>query len=198
MKIAGLLLAAGFSGRMKRFKPLLEIGNKPFVIIITQKLLSVCDKVFVVTGYKDEKIRNVIDSYFSEQSSRIEMVHNADYESGMFSSLKAGLNSTTDFDWFFYHFIDQPGLELKFYQSFINEIDNNYNWIQPVFNERRGHPLLFDSNVRNIILNEKKITSLRDLQNRSEIKRKYWECGTDLIFQDIDTPSDYNLFKYPK
>jgi len=195
MKIAGLLLAAGLSGRMKRFKPLLEIDGKPFVVIITEKLLSVCDNIFVVTGYKDGEVCNTIDLNLSEYGSRIEVVHNADYESGMFSSLQAGLKSATESDWFLYHFIDQPGLELKFYHSFINEIDYNYNWIQPVFKERKGHPLLFDSNVRRIILDEKGITSLRDLQRNSEIKRKYWVCCTDLIFQDIDTPSDYNRIK---
>ena len=56
MKITGLILSAGLSGRMNSFKPIIELHNKPLIVLITEKLLNVCNNVVVVTGYKKEMI----------------------------------------------------------------------------------------------------------------------------------------------
>ena len=49
---AGLILAAGFSSRMKDFKPLMKIGNMtPLEILISHLKIAGVEDIFVVTGY---------------------------------------------------------------------------------------------------------------------------------------------------
>ena len=81
--IAAVILSAGYSSRMKRFKPLLKIGETTAV----QKLIhSVKDagigRIVTVTGYSRELLQPVLDSEGCIEA------YNADYDSGMFSSIK--------------------------------------------------------------------------------------------------------------
>ena len=70
----------------------------------------------------------------------------------MFSSLKYGLNVEINAEWILYHFVDQPGLPEEFYQEFTEQMDNDYDWIQPSYNSKNGHPLLLQSSIFNSIL----------------------------------------------
>jgi CTP:molybdopterin cytidylyltransferase MocA len=96
MKITGLILSAGLSGRMKTFKPIINLNNKPLIVLITEKLLNICDNVVVVTGHKKEIVENTIAEYFNIKSNQLRTVFNNEYESGMFSSLKKGLSAVLD------------------------------------------------------------------------------------------------------
>ena len=73
--IAAVILSAGYSSRMKRFKPLLKIGETTAV----QKLVrSVKDagigRIVTVTGYSRELLRPVLDSEGCIEA------YNADYD----------------------------------------------------------------------------------------------------------------------
>ncbi|MDZ7765977.1 MAG: NTP transferase domain-containing protein [Melioribacteraceae bacterium] len=83
----------------------------------------------------------------------IKFVFNENYKSGMFTSLQAGLTNTNT-NWYLYHFVDQPSLPLNFYSDFANQIDDQSNWIQPTYQNRKGHPILFDNYVKEMILKE--------------------------------------------
>lgn len=189
--LTGIVLSAGLSGRMNAFKPLLKLGNKKtFIQTIVEKLSSVCNEIIVVTGSKGSEIEDNIKSI--EQRGKIKFVFNEDYKSGMFTSLKAGLIETNS-NWFLYHFVDQPSLPLNFYSQLVQQIDKSFNWIQPTHNNRKGHPILFDDYVKEKILTNGNNKTLRDVARDKSIKKKYWECDTELIFQDIDTQEDYRL-----
>lgn len=189
--ITGIVLSAGLSGRMNAFKPLLKLNNgKTFIQTIVEKLSSVCDEIIVVTGYKNNEIEQSLIS--TEQKEKIKFVFNEAYKSGMFTSLQAGLSGTNS-KWFLYHFVDQPSLPLSFYSDFANQIDDQFNWIQPTYQNRKGHPILFDSYVKEMILKESEYNTLRNISMVTSIKKKFWECNTELIFQDIDTQEDYRL-----
>ena len=72
--INGLVISAGLSGRMGKFKPLLSYKGKSFIQNIVLKLSSVCDKVIVVTGFKDKLIEENVNQL--NLSSKVEFVHN--------------------------------------------------------------------------------------------------------------------------
>jgi molybdenum cofactor cytidylyltransferase len=188
-KINGLILSAGLSGRMKKFKPLLLYKNKSFLQNIALKLNKVCDKIIVVTGYKAEEVEENVNQL--NLLSKIDFVFNPDYEEGMFTSLKAGLKKADDADWILYHFVDQPGLPFTFYSEFLSQIDDKYHWIQPAMENRRGHPILIKKELFDLILNEPDDSNLRAISNNPVVKKKFWECGYKEIFQDIDTEEEY-------
>lgn len=190
MKISGLILAAGLSGRMKSFKPVIKINGREFVSIIAGNLLQVCDELVVVTGYKSELVENAL-----EKSDRIRFVYNENYEEGMFTSLKKGIIETADSGWVIYHFVDQPLIPKEFYNEFIEQIEDNYNWIQPAFNSIKGHPVLLNNSLFQIIIDAANNYSLKEISNNRAVNKKIWECRYSQILADIDTIKDLEKLK---
>jgi molybdenum cofactor cytidylyltransferase len=108
----------------------------------------------------------------------------------MFTSLKCGLNEEMNAKWILYHFVDQPGLPEEFYQAFTEQMDNKFDWIQPIYNNEKGHPLLLQNSIFNTILELPDESSLKDFSKNSDVNKKFWECSYREILQDIDFPSD--------
>lgn len=193
--INGLLISAGLSGRMGTFKPLMLYKDKSFVVTIIEKLLTVCERVVVVTGFKSDEVKSVCSLQFAD---RVECVFNPNFEKGMFTSLQAGLAELKDSDWIIYHFIDQPFHEEKFYRELISQIDDDNDWIQPCYNGKEGHPILFKKNIFEKILTADPSSSLRLIRYDTNTKKKKWECGYSQILNDFDTNEDIENFNSKK
>jgi len=190
LNISGLLIAAGLSSRMPFFKPLAKYKENSFLTEIIRKLKLVCDKIVVVTGYKEDEIKSEAEKFFPDDS-QILLALNPDYEKEMFSSLQCGLRNLTGTDWVLYHFIDQPSLPVEFYKDFIEQIDNGYNWIQPRYKDRNGHPLLIGKSIFQTIINASSNEKLKNISSLPFINKKFWQCNYPQILQDIDTTEDY-------
>jgi len=189
-KVYGIILSAGLSSRMVKFKPLLGYKGKSFIQNIVLKMNSVCDKIIIVTGHQANEVKKNI--YQLNINSKIEFVQNESFEKGMFTSLQAGLVKAKESDWIIYHFVDQPGLPEEFYKEFVKQIDDKHNWIQPAIKEQKGHPILIKRNLFQIILDAPLNSNLREISNDPMVNKKFWECGYEEIFQDIDTEEDYS------
>ena len=189
IKIYSIVISAGLSGRMEKFKPLLNYKDKSFLQSIATKLSEVCEKIIVVAGYKADEVKENIEQLNTKISYKF--VLNPDYKQGMFTSLQAGIRNAKQADWILYHFVDQPGLPQTFYSEFIQQIDNNHTWIHPMLNGERGHPILIHNELFELIINASKESNLRELSKSSLVKKKFWECSYEEIFQDIDTEEDY-------
>ncbi len=193
-KINALLISAGLSGRMGDFKPLIKLENKAFVTKITEKLLDVCETVTVVTGFRnidvEEEIRNSFQNNFPQFESRIKFVFNSDFYGGMFTSVKAGVVDMQDSDWILFHFVDQPIIPINFYNELISQIDDTYDWIQPVYDLKQGHPVLFKNTVIPKIINAPANYKMKLIRADDEIKKKYWVTDYKFILEDVDTKED--------
>ena len=188
--IYSLIISAGLSSRMGKFKPVLSYNGKSFIQNIILRLDSVCDKIIIITGRKAIEVEENVNQISTH--SEIEFVHNANFEKGMFSSLQAGLAEVIECDWILYHFVDQPGLPIEFYKEFVEQIDDKNNWIQPKINEQKGHPVLIHKYLTQLIISASVDSNLREISNDPVVKKKFWECGYKNIFQDIDTEKDYS------
>jgi molybdenum cofactor cytidylyltransferase len=175
---------------MGKFKPVLSYNGKSFIQNIILRLDSVCDKIIIITGRKAIEVEENVNQISTH--SEIEFVHNANFEKGMFSSLQAGLAEVIECDWILYHFVDQPGLPIEFYKEFVEQIDDKNNWIQPKINEQKGHPILIHKSLIQVILSASVDSNLREISNDPLVKKKFWDCGYEEIFQDIDTEEDYS------
>ena len=193
IKPTGLLIAAGLSSRMGKPKALLLQHDLPFAIVILKKMILVCDKIVVVLGHSAKKIEEELKVFINnsdELKSSLKFVINEQFEKGMFSSLKCGLKEVENSEWLLYHFVDQPGLPKKFYQEFADQIDNEYDWIQPAYNNEKGHPLLLHNSIFKSILELLDDSSLKEISKNNEVKKKLWDCNHKEVLQDIDYPSD--------
>lgn len=197
LKISGVILSAGLSGRMTKFKPLIDYKGKTFLNNIILKLDNVCNEIIIVTGFKSDKlitetIKNLKNEDRSEVIKKIRFTFNESNQKGMFTSLQKGISEVEKCDWIIYHFVDQPGLPSKFYLEFIKQIDSKYNWIQPSYKNQHGHPILIKSDFFDLIINASEDSNLKEISKSPDVKKKYWECNYKEIFQDIDTEEDYS------
>jgi molybdenum cofactor cytidylyltransferase len=191
-KLNGLLVSAGYSGRMGAFKPLLSYQHNPYVVVIVKKLLSVCEYVTVVTGFNNSELYATIRFGFVDGLlfPRVNVVHNDEFQKGMFSSLQTGLKSLSKPEWILYHFIDQPFHEKKFYSELVGQISNDFDWIQPVYSGKEGHPVIFNEKVADKIIDSPPESILRTIRDLPGVRKKYWNCPYQSILKDYDTPED--------
>lgn len=197
--INALLISAGYSGRMGDFKPLIKLNDKTFISLITEKLLSVCDNAVVVTGFRheevEEEIRRVFQLPENNFASRVKSVFNNDYKDGMFTSVKTGLASMPPSDWVLFHFVDQPGISQNFYTEFIAQIEDRYDWIQPVYEMKQGHPVLFNNSVITKILESPTNYKMKLIRGDDSVRKKYWITDYSFVLEDIDTKEDLIRYK---
>ncbi len=192
--VTGLIVAAGLSERMGSFKPLDDFRGEPFIISITRKIINHCGKVLIVTGYKSDEINSAINSRFTDEN--ISLVDNADYDKGMFTSLQKGINEVINYDWVLYHFVDQPFFTEEFYSEFIEQINESSDWIQPSYNGKEGHPVLFNKKVSRLILKSPQNSNLRIIKNDPSINKALWNCNYPEVLVDFD--SKMNISDYYK
>jgi molybdenum cofactor cytidylyltransferase len=208
-KIDGLILSAGLSSRIGSQKALLMYNEFNFITNIILKLSAVCQNIIVVTGYQSEDVEKSFNNYLTAGKNKIASVFgfthseidnlfertffikNIQFEKGMFNSLQTGLSNLKNSEYVLYHFVDQPTLPVQFYKRIIMEINDCVDWIQPVYENKKGHPIIFSKNAASIILNSGTNNNLRDIKKIISNK-KYWQCDYPEIFDDIDTISRYN------
>ncbi len=209
VNLDGLIISAGYSSRMKRFKPLMKYNGIPFLLSIIIKLSKVCENIVVVIGYQADNLKKEITHWLNQSpedtwlklgnltekswynlSQRISIEYNQDFNLGMFSSLQCGLRQLLHPKWVLYHFVDQPHIPTHFYSKFVAQISSDFNWIQPVYKGGKAHPIIFDPIVISAILKADPGTNLNIVVQQSKFKKKYWNCQFPEIIQDLDTQLD--------
>jgi molybdenum cofactor cytidylyltransferase len=183
VKCAGLLLAAGKSTRMGCLKALLPWeGTTLLQFQLTQLERSMIDPIIIVLGYESNKLL----PYVKESSAHI--VWNPDYEKGKTESIKKGVLAVDDdADCFIITSVDQPVNHILL-DALIHQFrQTKANIIIPVYNERRGHPILLSSKLRHEIkqLNEETHGLKAILQKRKHEIR-------ELIVEDCSVLFNFN------
>lgn len=205
--INALIISAGFSSRMKSFKPLLLFEELPFIICVICKTSQICRHLYIVTGYRAEDVRGEVLRWLDKQpdqqalksvnlskrewktlTSKITFIYNEHYESGMFSSLKMGLKQVGKTDWILYHFVDQPHIPAGFYPLFKEQLDDQYHWIQPRYQKKNSHPIIIRGDLGKEIGNAEITSDLKSFSKNRNIKKKFWNCHYPQVLSDFDTP----------
>lgn len=191
--IAAVLLAAGESRRMGDFKQLLRLGDKTFVEHCVDNLLaSMVDQVIVVTGHREAEVRRAL------ANRPVDIVHNAEYKSGMATSIKSGVSFVSDrADACVISLVDQPRIDTAVVDCLIRAYKdgasdrNNSLIVLPTYGDKTGHPILVDLVLREEILAMDPESGLRQvvLAHSGAIKRV--PVSSVRILEDCDVPADY-------
>ncbi|MEO1761296.1 MAG: nucleotidyltransferase family protein [Cyanobacteria bacterium J06629_18] len=190
MKNIGLIiLAAGKASRMGKSKQLLAYqGNNLISHAIKTGLNSNCKSVVVVLGAYAEEIKLEIDKL------PVQIIENADWETGMSSSIRAGINaiqqSHSNLDAVIIALADQPLISEAVFNQFIEKYrDTNNKIIAAVYDDIVGVPALFDKNFFSELMN------IEGDRGAKALMRKYRdEVLTIPVAEaaiDIDTKDDY-------
>ncbi|MEL7242464.1 MAG: nucleotidyltransferase family protein [Cyanobacteria bacterium J06573_2] len=190
MKNIGLIiLAAGKASRMGKSKQLLAYqGNNLISHAIKTGLNSNCKSVVVVLGAYAEEIKLEIDKL------PVQIIENADWETGMSSSIRAGINaiqqSNFNLDAVIIALADQPLISETVFNQLIEKYRETKNKIiAAAYDDIVGVPALFDKTL---------FSELMDIEGDRGAKalmRKYRdEVLTIPVAEaaiDIDTKDDY-------
>ncbi|TCK97747.1 molybdenum cofactor cytidylyltransferase [Natranaerovirga hydrolytica] len=184
MAIEGVILAAGFSSRANAFKMALDFDGRSILQRNIESMYPYCQRMIVVGGYKIDKIKDLTASY-----NKVEVVFNTDYEKGMFSSVKKGV-ACVKAEKFFFTPGDYPLITDSILQGLLNA---QGQVIIPMFQGRKGHPIMMTKEMIPKILKEPVESNLKVcLQKESITLVEVQEKG---ILLDVDTMEDYHKAK---
>ena len=147
--ISAILLAAGRSKRMNGENKLSkEIQGIPLIKLSVKNILaSSIDELIIVLGYQKEIIKKLID-----KNEKIKFVFNKDFESGMASSIKTGLNNLSKkTEAFFICLGDMPMVNKNIYNLLIKS-KNNKKIIVPAYKSEQGNPVLFSKSMKKEVM----------------------------------------------
>ena len=190
-RIAALIPAAGLSGRMGDFKPLLPLRGKTVIENCVESVLAAgAETVTVVTGYNAEAIEKVLKDSFG---SRVSFVRNEDYrDTDMMCSVRIGLSAMPSCDAFFLVPGDMPVISGDTYARLVEaRMGSSAMVFIPVLDGKQTHPPLIVSEMIPEILSFKEEGGLRELWKLHNDKICYvpvTDTGTAI---DLDTPTDY-------
>ena len=187
--ISAILLAAGQSKRMNGENKLTkEIQGTPLIKLSVKNILaSAINELIIVVGHQKEIIEKLID-----KNEKIKFVFNKNFESGIASSIKTGLNNLSEkTEAFFICLGDMPMVNHDIYNQLIKSKDNK-EIIVPNYKGQQGNPVLFNKSMKEKIIvitgdiGAKKILEL----NKDKILNL--EVNDLSIIKNFNTLNDFN------
>lgn len=174
---------------MEQPKALLDFHGKSVIQRILGNMASVCNRIVVVLGYHSESLLQHLEDF--EAPVVLEFTSNPEPENGMFSSLRTGINGLKPNARFLLHMVDQPHISPAFYPELASLDDPGFDWVQPLFANRAGHPLILGGKLPEIIRNAPAGSTLRDLSTSGEVKALQLPMDYPEILLNMNTPQDY-------
>ena len=188
--ISAILLAAGQSKRMNGENKLAkEIQGIPLIKLSVKNILaSSVDELIIVLGYQKEIIEKLID-----KNEKIKIVFNKNFESGMSSSIKSGLNHLSKrTDFFFICLGDMPLINKNIYKKLLDSKKKN-KIIIPTYMGKNGNPVLFSSSMIKEILSLEGDMGAKKIFHLHEEKILHVETHDQNVTKDFNTKENFNF-----
>ncbi len=191
MNIVAIVLAAGLSRRMgSQNKLLLELGKQSMVEAVVDRLIaSPSSKVIVVVGHEADQIKSVISD------KAVSIIKNDQYQTGMTSSIKAGVAQLPeDADAFMICLSDMPLLMTHHYAELIKAYAVHSAAdeciLRPQVNGKKGHPVIFHKAYKESIMQCTDTDGCNAVIQAHHAKCIYYDTEAVAYIRDVDTPQD--------
>jgi molybdenum cofactor cytidylyltransferase len=159
--------------------------------VIDHIMHSEVDEILVVLGSNRENIECVL------KDTPVRSVHNPRFKEGMLSSIQKGFVSLPKEAEAVLVFLgDQPMIP----SSVIDQIITAYRFSEkgiviPVYDQKRGHPVLISTKYREEVAHLNPQVGLRELIHNHPEDILEVDLDSSSILEDIDTPEDYKNLK---
>ncbi len=202
--VTAILLAGGSSKRFGADNKLLApYRGKPLIYHTLDAMVAAnISRLMIVLGHDAKELRIRCEHYLDTQptnhSPPVEFVVNADFESGMGSSLKAGISTllshTTDNESEHSHaalvcLADMPNISTNTYNRLIAAMsDTAYAAFIPVYQGQRGNPVLLMPELFDLLLDVSGDVGARHLLRANDDIVSEVSVDDAGIVADYDTP----------
>jgi len=190
-----VVLAAGESKRMERKKELLPVDGEPMIRTVVRKLLGSAkiDEVIVVLGHEANGVGATLSGITDE---RLELIGNGRYSEGMGTSLAHAAQACL---WGTNAIVvalgDAPFFSTEDVKALLDAHAGGAAIAVPVFQGRRGHPVVLDGSFREELEGLTGDTGARQILERESASVVEVELSDDGFLVDIDDPDDYEAVK---
>ncbi len=186
-RMEAILLAAGYSSRMGRLKPLLPMEGTTVIRRQTDLLRELADRTIVVTGYRGREVEEHLTG------SSVTIVRNPAFADGMFTSVKAGIQALDkDVEAFLLLPVDYPLVTHGLIAGLIREFRRTAPPVlYPSFSMRKGHPPVISSACIPRILDYQGEKGLKGALSFFDEEAGYFIVDDETCVTDMDTPEDY-------
>ena len=190
IRTGAVVLAAGLSSRMGTFKPLLPLGRSCVIRQVIEVIVCAgcINPIVVVTGCNAELIAHALAGL------PVSLAHNPDYAQGeMLSSVQTGLREIRPYvDAVFVLPADQPLIRPETYRLLRNAWTMSMPLLAaPVFEGRRGHPIILSARAIPEALALSWGDMLRSFTSAHASERLNVPVDDPGVTLDVDTPADY-------
>jgi molybdenum cofactor cytidylyltransferase len=193
--VSAVVLAAGESKRMDGKKELLPIDGEPMIRTVVRKLLasSGVDEVIVVLGHEANGVGSALSGIVDE---RLELIGNGRYSEGMGTSLaQAARACSWGTDAIVIALGDTPFFRTEDVDALVEAHAGGAAIAVPVFQGRRGHPVVMDGAFREQLEELTGDAGARHILERESERVLEVELDDDGFLVDIDEPDDYEAVK---
>ncbi len=186
-RVVAIVLAAGKSSRMGSHKMLAEVDGRPMLRVVVENVLaSSVDELIVVTGHGAKDCESVLAGL------KVRLVPNADYATGLSSSLRAGVEAAGEADAIVVCLGDMPRVGGPVIDRLIAAFNptEHRSIVMPSFQGEIGNPVLWGAEHFPRLLKLSGDKGARRLI--AEIRSEATEVGVDDagVLRDIDTAAD--------
>ncbi len=190
-RTVGLVLAAGMSKRMGRFKPLLPVNGKPLIAHSVGVFFQAgITDVRIVTGFREAEIRDALSDY------PIKWLYNEHYETTeMFDSVRIAVRDAVadpSIDAAFLLPGDMPAIPPEILLQLIRKMEEtNADLVFPSRHMKRLHPPLLSRTCLEQLLKHDGTDGLRGGFKACSGRTEYILTDNAGCGLDVDTPDDY-------
>ena len=165
-----------------------EIQGIPLIKLSVKNILaSSIDELIIVLGHQKEIIEKLID-----KNEKIKFVFNKDFESGMSSSIKTGLNNLPiKTEAFFICLGDMPLVNSDIYNQLIKSRSQK-DILVPTYKNQQGNPVLFNKLMKEKIMTITGDVGAKKILESNKDKILNLEVNDQSIIKNFNTLDDFN------
>jgi len=184
--VAGIILAAGASQRMRQPKPLLLWRGKSFICHVARTALDAgLAPVVIVIGAHADEVRSALADL------PVEIVYNPNWAEGQSTSVQAGLQALPpETTAAIFLLADQPRIPVELVRALMaRHAQTQPPIVAPMIEGKRGNPVLFDYSVFPDLMSLQGDAGGRLIFSRYPAAYVPWHDPNLLL--DVDTFEDY-------
>lgn len=185
--ITAIIMASGYSKRMgTKDKLNLKYNGKTLIEMTIDTILN-CDFKEIILVAREENILEL------GKQKRIKVIKNENADKGISESIKLGVSNAVTSKGYMFIAADQPFLDVDIVNQLISKF-NKYpdSIIIPIFEKRRGNPVIFPYELKEEFLNLNGDIGGKMIIEKHKDKLKFIEVDKGIKLFDIDTKEEYD------